>query len=371
MTDRDEFRERLRDRLAGALLGTAVGDALGLPGEGLSRRRFARWHPGPLRHRFLFGRGMVSDDTEHAFMLAQSFLDAPDDPDLFGRRFASRLKRWFLALPAGVGLGTARACLKMLVGFPPAKSGVRSAGNGPAMRSALLGVLLAENVSAEPDRLRRWVSAATTLTHTDPRALTAALAVADMARLGAATPFGADPPAASALAERLASLAAEDAEWRRCVDRMDTAWTNGHEVAAFAEAMGQGQGISGYAYATVPAAIYAWRRHWGDFAATVESVIRCGGDTDTTGAVAGALAGANGGATAIPTAWLDGMRDWPVGVPLLRDAAERLSTWKLTGQSPGPAPYAGFGVLPRNVFFLLIVLAHGFRRLGPPYGGGT
>jgi len=26
-----------------------------------------------------------------------------------------------------------------------------------------------------------------------------------------------------------------------------------------------------------------------------------------------------------------------------------------------------YGVLPRNVFFLLVVLYHGFRRLLPPY----
>jgi ADP-ribosyl-[dinitrogen reductase] hydrolase len=54
----------LREKLAGVLLGAAVGDALGLPREGLSRRRAARLYgPGPLRHRFLLGHGMVSDHT--------------------------------------------------------------------------------------------------------------------------------------------------------------------------------------------------------------------------------------------------------------------------------------------------------------------
>ena len=41
-------------------------------------------------------------------------------------------------LPAGVGLATARACLKLWLGFSPERSGIYSAGNGPAMRSAVL-----------------------------------------------------------------------------------------------------------------------------------------------------------------------------------------------------------------------------------------
>ena len=52
------------DQIAGAILGTAVGDALGLPREGMSRNRGRRIFGGPLfRHQFVFGRGMMSDDT--------------------------------------------------------------------------------------------------------------------------------------------------------------------------------------------------------------------------------------------------------------------------------------------------------------------
>ena len=51
--------------IIGSILGTAVGDALGLPLEGLSRRRGARLIGDPDRHHLILGRGMVSDDTEH------------------------------------------------------------------------------------------------------------------------------------------------------------------------------------------------------------------------------------------------------------------------------------------------------------------
>lgn len=55
----------IRQRFAGLLLGTAVGDALGLPAEGLSPEKIKRRWRGQWRMRLIFGRGMISDDTEH------------------------------------------------------------------------------------------------------------------------------------------------------------------------------------------------------------------------------------------------------------------------------------------------------------------
>jgi ADP-ribosylglycohydrolase len=77
------------DPIAGAILGTAVGDALGLPREGLSRRRARRLFGGPpLWHTFLLGRGMVSDDTEHTCLVGQALLRAPQAVDAFARSLA-------------------------------------------------------------------------------------------------------------------------------------------------------------------------------------------------------------------------------------------------------------------------------------------
>jgi ADP-ribosylglycohydrolase len=55
---------------------------------------------------------------------------------------------------------------------------VRSAGNGPAMRSAILGVAFSES---DP-LLVMHVSASSAITHSDPRAQFGALAVALAAR---------------------------------------------------------------------------------------------------------------------------------------------------------------------------------------------
>src|SRR5436190_24086422 len=104
---------RLRDALTGVLLGTAVGDALGLPAENLSSRRIRRWWKGEWRMRFVFGRGMISDDTEHTLMVAQALLSHPKDADKFQRCLGWKFRWWLVGLPAGVGLATARACLRL------------------------------------------------------------------------------------------------------------------------------------------------------------------------------------------------------------------------------------------------------------------
>nr|MBA3848138.1 ADP-ribosylglycohydrolase family protein [Planctomycetota bacterium] len=67
-----------RDRLVGLLLGQALGDALGLPLEGLSRERVARRRAGGRVPGMLFGRLLVSDDSEHALLTAQALLRRPD-----------------------------------------------------------------------------------------------------------------------------------------------------------------------------------------------------------------------------------------------------------------------------------------------------
>ena len=79
------------DAVAGAILGCVVADALGLPYEGLSRRRGVRLLGEPECHRFVFGRGMVSDDTEHTCMVAQALSESPADPEAFARRLGRRL----------------------------------------------------------------------------------------------------------------------------------------------------------------------------------------------------------------------------------------------------------------------------------------
>jgi ADP-ribosylglycohydrolase len=349
------------DAAAGCLLGTAVGDALGLPCEGLSRRRQQRLGFDLSRYSFVLDRGMCSDDTDHACMVAQALAASAGVPRRFAASLAWRLRFWLAALPAGVGFATLRAILRLWLFVPPPFAGVRSAGNGPAMRSALLGVAFADD---EP-LLLMHVSACTTITHRDVRAECGALAVALAARSalrgeGAArylvhlrrlaAPFGAAGGELVGLVERAAAS----------VDRAEP-------TEAFAAAIGCGKAVSGYMYHSVPVALHAWLAHPLDLEAALAAAIRCGGDTDSVGAITGAIVGAGSGAAGIPAARLERLWDWPRGVRWIEGAGRNAITAVDSRTRRPPLYLAPWNWLARNLFFLAVVLGHGFRRLLPPY----
>src|SRR5262245_17391522 len=96
----------LGDRLGALLVGQAIGDAVGLPREGMTPRRARRRFGSEPRHALVLGRGMVSDDTEHAFMTAQALLASGGEVRRFDRSLGWRLRGWIAALPCGVGWGT-------------------------------------------------------------------------------------------------------------------------------------------------------------------------------------------------------------------------------------------------------------------------
>ena len=347
----------LRDRFAGVLLGTAVGDALGLPAEGISRGRIQRmWH-GQWRHRFLFRRGMVSDDTEHTLFVAQALLTHPDDVVAFQRCLAWKLRLLLLGLPAGIGLATLKAILKLWVGIPPSRSGVWSAGNGPAMRSAIIGVYFA----ADPAKRRAFVSTSTRLTHSDPKAETAALAVAE----AAAWAVNQNEPIEQWLTH-LSGLGCDE-EWIVICERLADALASAKSVEEFADALGLQKGVTGYAYHSVPVTLYAWLRHHNDFRQALKAALDCGGDTDAVSAIVGAIVGAKFGKQGLPPELIAGVCEWPRSVSLLEQLAARLAQQKVSVSAPGPVHYFWPGLILRNLLFLVLVLIHGLRRLAPPF----
>ncbi|XXF76088.1 ADP-ribosylglycohydrolase family protein [Myxococcaceae bacterium GXIMD 01537] len=354
------------DILRGTLLGTLVGDALGLPREGLSRQRARRMQgDAPLRHRLLLGRGVGSDDTEHACMTAQALLARPEAPEAFARSLAWRLRGWLLALPAGVGWATVRAITRLWLGFSPERSGVASAGNGPSMRAPVLGVCLSE----QPERLAAFVRASSRLTHRDTLAEEGARVVALAAAEAAHKAAVGKPVDASVLLSKLRASASVPA-LVEALDAIGPALERGDSAATFADARGLSRGVTGYTLHTVPVALYAWLRHPGDFRAALEATILLGGDTDSTGAIVGGLAGAQVGASGIPTVWVAGLVEWPRSPTWLARLAGRLAeAFPAAGEarSPGPLPLFWPALLPRNLAVLCVVLAHGLRRLLPPW----
>ncbi len=347
-------KSNAHDPILGCLIGTAVGDSIGLPSEGLSRRRVALLHPGPLRHRMFLGRGLVSDDTEHTVMVAKAFCKNPNDVKAFQRSLAWSLRWWLIALPAGIGMATAKAILRLWLGFSPRRSGVYSAGNGPAMRSAIIGVLCKD----DPSRRREYTTASCHLTHTDSRALEGALLVSEAAALAA------DRAELSVIIDTLRDLISSE-EMRTRFSKLESCFAERRSVAGFVEAIGCEKGVSGFAPNTVAVAIYAWLHHRGDFKSVIESVVACGGDTDTVAAIVGGIYGAEAGKQGIPNDWVDGIGDWPLSVNELVALANTLSQEGVGASSHFQWKWVAIPL--RNLCFLIIVLSHGFRRLFPPY----
>ncbi|MFZ2277603.1 MAG: ADP-ribosylglycohydrolase family protein [Prosthecobacter sp.] len=339
-----------KQAILGCLLGTAVGDALGLPAEGMSRKRVAAMKLG-YQHRFIFGRGMFSDDTEHTLMLATALIEHPNDPAAMQRALGWKLRWWLLALPAGVGLSTARAILRLWIGFPAAKAGVHSAGNGAAMRSVIMGVVFGDDAA----KRQAFTLAACRLTHTDPRAEESALLVAEAASMAA------QHLSSHEALPVLEKLIVSD-EMKSRFAALKTALSTQKSVLEYAVDIGCGYGVSGFAPNTVAVALFAWLRHRGDFETAVRSVIQCGGDTDTVAAITGAICGAETGEAGIPRAWIDAIFEWPRSVNYIRRVAQAL----VSGNRRAPR-YFWPAVLLRNLFFLVIVILHGFRRMLPPY----
>jgi len=351
-----------RDAILGCLLGSAVGDSVGLSCEGLSKRRQRRLFPEITGPSLVFQRGMVSDDTEHACMVAQALIASAGDVDAFTRSLARQLRVWLALLPAGVGFATLRAVVKLWLGCAPTRSGVFSAGNGPAMRSPLLGVCFGHDAQ----RLEDLVRASTRLTHTDPKAEYGALAAALAASMASRAP-GARVTGAEYIRELRRLLPADARELLELVARAIESVAERQSTEAFAETIGGGRGVSGYIYQTVPVVVHGWLAHQGDYRAAITAAVRCGGDTDTVAATLGGIVGAGLGAAGLPADWLARLWEWPRTVTWMSGLGERLAEVAADGVRREPLGLPLAGLLARNGLFLMIVLAHGLRRLLPPY----
>ncbi len=126
--------------------------------------------------------------------------------------------------------------------------------------------------------------------------------------------------------------------------------------ADFAASISCPRAISGYVLHTLPAVLFFWLSSPLNPRAAIESAIRRGGDTDTIAALVGGLSALSSGPQSLPQDWLNGIVDFP------------LNPHALTILESRNLPASRWLALPfRNLFFLLVVLAHAARRLLPPY----
>jgi len=328
-----------RARLEGCLLGCAVGDALGLPCEGLSPATIAQRFMPLDRYRLLGRAGFVSDDTEQSALVVQALckahvrggvdVDAAPLADHVVRAFRWSLLGWFWRLPFGIGLATLRAGLKLTLGLR--RSGVASAGNGAAMRSMPLGAAIRDR------GVRHAVARAlAAVTHTDERAIAAAIFVADVAAGDDEALANVHEPALRAALERASDLSERSAS-----------------VADAASALG----TTGFVLHSVPFAWFCFVRFGVSFDA-VRAAIEGGGDTDTNAAIVGGWVGALR-PSEVPQQLVDALVGGPFGPRHLRALA------RASADGTAPPPWWWPVALARNLALYPVILAHGVRRIIP------
>ncbi len=298
------------DRAAGALWGLAIGDALGMPTQLMSRADILErygvidgFRAPTGDHPLAAGlvAGTVTDDTEHALLLAGT-LGA--DGRLDQATWAKALLAWEVAARARgsldlLGPSTAAAITALQAGTPPQESGRNGTTNGAAMRICPVGIAVD---SSDLARLVDRVVGASLATHHTSVALAGAAAVAAVV---SRCLDGVDLADAVLYAVRAADAASGRGRWvagasvaRRIEWVTDSARAMPH--GTLQDFVVDLVGTSLATQESVPAAFALVAAYGDDPWGALCAAAQLGGDTDTIGAMTGAMLGAACGRSALP-----------------------------------------------------------------------
>lgn len=344
------------DAILGCLLGAAVGYAIGFPCDRLTREKQRRLFPEVDAPPLPDARPTIPAGADQAVMAARALVLSGGEPAAFVAALAHEMRAWLLALAAGADSATRKALLRLTAGIPAHRSGVRSAGSTPALRSAVIGVCWGH----EPPEMCALVRASTRLTHTHPVAEAGALAVAYAAFLASQ---GETVMPGDSCASLDGLLGPEGAELRALLEQAADSAAASEPTDVFADRIGPPGGVRDSVQHAVPVALQAWLRYPGDCRAAILSVVRCGGVTATTAALAGAIAGAGVGASGIPGDWLDRVDLGPFGLEWLADLSRRLADPPAWSEPLPRWPFAPR--VARSLTFTLRALSDRLRRRLP------
>jgi ADP-ribosyl-[dinitrogen reductase] hydrolase len=294
-------RINLRDRFLGCLLGCAVGDALGAPYEGLWSHSipdvetllsgFAEFEGFPL--------GQYTDDTQLSLATVEAILDAGDViPSVVARYLARLWKTQSVVGPGGACMQAAHRFLKTR-DWTSCGAPVGQAGNGTAMRTAVVGLYFLR----ETERLPDVIADISRITHQDPRSVAGGVMIAKAAQLFTRDVRSSEAfckeiaeaaetyePHFAGLVRELPSLMVESPE----TARQRIAWS-GMAKPEFDKPI-----ITPFVIPTVLAALWSILQNLDSWSKAVAMAIRFGGDVDTLGAIVGALMGTKLGVAGIP-----------------------------------------------------------------------
>ncbi len=301
----------LRDRFLGCLLGCAVGDALGAPYEGLWSRSI------PSEDLLLAGfaefegysLGQYTDDTQLSVATIKAILKVRDVvPHEIARSIAGLWKKQSVIGPGGACTQAAHRFLKFR-DWASCGAPTGQAGNGAAMRTAVLGLFFLWDVQ----RLPSAVADVSKITHQDARSIAGGIAIAKAAQSlasdNATLPWSFCDEIAGTIEPYEDGFAAMVRRLPRLLEEGEgvaipvIAWS-GMERPEFDQPI-----ITPFVIPTVLAALWCVLRHPDSWLKAVAEAIHLGGDVDTLGAIVGALMGTKLGLGAIPRHLIDGVVD--------------------------------------------------------------
>jgi ADP-ribosylglycohydrolase len=292
-----------KDRVLGGLWGAVVGDALGVPVEFSNRADVERNPVTDLREFGTYNqpKGTWSDDSSMMLCTVDSLLRHKFDTADMGQRFV----RWGngeLWTPWGkvfdIGGATRIALGRIRQGVPAEQAGgvdENSNGNGSLMRILPVALRFANE---PPERLLEFVHRASVITH---RHLRSQMACGIYCLLATSLLKGDAPATAHAAAVRIASAFYRQPSFATELPHFETVLSL--KLASLAE---RDISSTGYVVDTLTAAIWCLLTSK-NYRETVLKAVNLGGDTDTTGIVAGGLAGIHDGLAAVPENWRTAM----------------------------------------------------------------
>ncbi len=297
-----------KEQFSGCIIGQALGDAAGFVVEGYSTSVCKQYVKNVLtsekpmqQGRSPFSFGQYSDDTQLARELLQSIVIRLDfDPVDYAQRIADIFSSDRIV---GRGRATQQAADRLNRGVPWDQAGAPSslAGNGSAMRSAPVGLLFFDN----PERMLQVATDQGRITHQDPRAVAGSIAIAGAVAIALETPDIKPADFCGQITEWTAEISPLFSEQiTRLPEWVELPWEKAMPLIAAAgldPAEGKiWEGISPYVVSSVLWSLYAFLKTPHNYWDTICTAIICGGDVDTTAAMAGAVSGAYLGLESIP-----------------------------------------------------------------------
>lgn len=299
-----------QEQIKGILFGLAVGDALDVPVE-FKRREYL--DENPVRDMIGFGshnqpKGTWSDDSSLAFCLAESIARGYSISDL-ANRFVNWKEHAYWT-PHGqvfdIGIATSTAIHELFIGQDPKHSGgwhEHSNGNGSLMRILPLLVLTKE---LDMDNRFKLVEEVSRITHGHIRSIFSCFIYLEFALelLTESDKFKAFENMQSRVntfwKERDFITEAEINKFHKLLCNP----INDYEIKPIHEYSENEIGSSGYVLDTLEASFWCFLKY-DSYSDIVLKAVNLGGDTDTTGCVAGGLAGLYYGVSLIPENWIN------------------------------------------------------------------